>query len=108
MYMPSSAREERRDVPVAAMRDIQFAALVSSGLDGLHASHLPVLLREGDDLVIEAHVAKGNPHWKLNQHKSDADRAGVVSGLAADERLGAQAVSAQMQALEAGRRAGGR
>ncbi|MCC0044332.1 MAG: FMN-binding negative transcriptional regulator [Brucellaceae bacterium] len=215
MYMPSSAREERRDVLIAAMRDIQFAALVSSGPEGLHATHLPILLREeGDDLLIEAHVAKGNPHWKLagaptlaifqgpqayihpgwyeskkehgrvvptwtyiavhahgsieafdaqeelldhvgrltsqneekraepwavtdapekyldamtraivgirmrveriegswklNQHKSDADRAGVVSGLAAEERAGAQAISAQMQALEAARPAGER
>ena len=207
MYAPNNAREERRDVLIAAMRDIQFAALVTIADDGMHATHLPVLLREeGDDLLLEAHVARGNRHWslagaptvaifqgpqayihpgwyaskkvhgrvvptwtyiavhahgvlevfdaenellahvgqltrqneqqraepwalsdapekyvhamtraivglrmrvarvegswKLNQHKSDADRAGVVTGLASEDNAGAHTISALMSALE--------
>ena len=57
---------------------------------------------------IRMRVERIEGSWKLNQHKSDADRAGVVSGLAAEERAGAHAVSAQMKALEAARQAGER
>lgn len=66
MYIPQQFREERRDVLVAAMRDIQFAAIVTPGPDGLCATHAPVVVREeGDRLLLEFHVARGNPHWQL-------------------------------------------
>ena len=66
MYAPHQFREERRDVLVAAMRDIQLAAVVTSGSDGLVATHVPVVVREqADDLVLEFHVARQNPHWQL-------------------------------------------
>ncbi len=66
MYIPQQFREERRDVLVTAMRDIQFAAIVTPGPDGLCATHAPVVVREeGDRLLLEFHVARGNPHWQL-------------------------------------------
>jgi transcriptional regulator len=66
MYAPQQFREERRDVLVAAMRDIQLAAIVTPDVDGLCASHAPVVVREeGDALLLEFHVARPNPHWKL-------------------------------------------
>ena len=66
MYAPHQFREERRDILVAAMRDIQLAAVVTSGSDGLVATHVPVVVREqADDLVLEFHVARQNPHWQL-------------------------------------------
>ena len=66
MYAPHQFREERRDVLVAAMRDIQLAAVVTPGPDGLLATHVPVVVREqADDLVLEFHVARQNPHWQL-------------------------------------------
>ena len=66
MYAPHQFREERRDILVAAMRDIQLAAVVTSGPDGLVATHVPVVVREhADDLVLEFHVARQNPHWQL-------------------------------------------
>lgn len=71
MYTPAQFREERRDVLVAAMRDIQLAAIVTQGAAGPCATHAPVLLREqGDDLVLEFHVARQNPHWQLAGEKS--------------------------------------
>ena len=66
MYAPHQFREERRDILIAAMRDIQLAAVVTSGPDGLVATHVPVVVREqADDLVLEFHVARQNPHWQL-------------------------------------------
>ena len=66
MYAPHQFREERRDILVAAMREIQLAAVVTSGPDGLVATHVPVVVREqADDLVLEFHVARQNPHWQL-------------------------------------------
>lgn len=66
MYAPAQSQEKRRGVLVAAMRDIGLAAVVSPSEEGLHATHAPVLVREhGDDLLLEFHVARPNPHWKL-------------------------------------------
>lgn len=71
MYAPHQFREERRDILVAAMRDIQLAAVVTYGPDGLVATHVPVVVREqADDLVLEFHVARQNPHWQLAGAKS--------------------------------------
>ncbi len=59
MYAPQQFREERRDVLVAAMRDIQLAAIVTPDTDGLCATHAPVVVREeGDALILEFHVAR--------------------------------------------------
>lgn len=47
------------------MRANPFAILVSSTDEGPFATHLPVFVRAtGDQLVIRAHVAKANPHWR--------------------------------------------
>ena len=71
MYVPPQFREERRDVLVAAMRDIQLAAIVTQDADGPCATHAPVVVREeGDDLLLEFHVARQNPHWQLAGQKS--------------------------------------
>lgn len=71
MYVPQQFREERRDVLVAAMRDIQLAAIVTPGADGPCATHVPVVVREaGDEVVLEFHVARQNPHWQLAGERS--------------------------------------
>ena len=71
MYVPQQFREERRDVLAAAMRDIQLAAIVTQDADGPCATHAPVVVREeGDDLLLEFHVARQNPHWQLAGQKS--------------------------------------
>jgi transcriptional regulator len=50
---------------VALMRDNPFAALVSHDAAGLMATHLPTTVKpDGDNVVIEAHLARGNPHWR--------------------------------------------
>jgi transcriptional regulator len=71
MYVPQQFREERRDVLVAAMRDIQLAAIVTQDAEGPCATHAPVVVREeGDELLLEFHVARQNPHWHLAGQKS--------------------------------------
>jgi transcriptional regulator len=65
MYAPKQFCEERPEILVDAMRAIQFGALVVAP-DGLpSATHLPMIVRHGDDAItLESHVATGNPLWK--------------------------------------------
>lgn len=65
MYVPAQFREDRHDVLARAVRDIQLATLVTAGSEGLAASHLPMVLKEGEGgLRLESHVARQNDHWR--------------------------------------------
>lgn len=65
MYVPTPFQETRPEVLAAAIRDIQFAALVTPTAAGIEVTHAPMILREEDrGITLEAHVARGNPHWK--------------------------------------------
>lgn len=66
MYAPKQFREERPDVLIAAIRSIQFGTLVAPFETELEAVHLPMIVRESPEgLVLEGHVAVGNPIWKV-------------------------------------------
>ena len=48
------------------MRANPFAILVSSTNGGPFATHLPILIEESaGEIILRAHVAKGNPHWQM-------------------------------------------
>jgi transcriptional regulator len=48
------------------MRANPFAILVSSCDEGPFATHLPVVITESaGKVILRAHVAKANPHWKM-------------------------------------------
>jgi len=66
VYIPQHFQEERPDVLARAIRDIQFALLVTA-MDGDYlATHLPMALKQaGDAFTLEAHVARANEHWKV-------------------------------------------
>ena len=65
MYAPRQFREERQEVLLGAIRAIQFGALVVPVAAELEAVHLPMIVREGaGGIVLEGHVALGNPLWK--------------------------------------------
>ena len=68
MHIAPPSREERRDVLVQAISDIQFAALVVTANGGIEASHLPMLVRERSDgrLTLEGHVSRANTLWRLS------------------------------------------
>lgn len=65
MYIPLQFEENRRDVLARAIRDFQFALLVTA-VDGQYlATHLPMVLKHADGaFTLEAHVARANEHWK--------------------------------------------
>jgi transcriptional regulator len=66
MYIPEFNRIEDQAVAVAFMRANPFAILVSNNNDTPFATHLPVIIAEADgQLLVRAHVAKANPHWKM-------------------------------------------
>lgn len=69
MYTSPTTREDRPEVLVAAIRSIQFGALVVMSSDGLSASHIPMLVREGADgaTELEGHVARPNDLWRTAQ-----------------------------------------
>ena len=70
MYIPQHFEEKRPDVLARAIREIQFALLVTA-VDGAYlASHLPMVLKHADGaLTLEAHVARANEHWKALRSK---------------------------------------
>ncbi len=73
VYARSEAREDRQPVMVAAMRKIQFAALVTTTREGcLKVSHMPLLVSEADDGTVRltGHFARANDHWKIIEHGS--------------------------------------
>jgi transcriptional regulator len=69
MYASPTTREDRQDVLVAAIRNIGFGALVAMSADGLSATHIPMLVRQGPngEVELEGHVARPNEMWRLAQ-----------------------------------------
>jgi transcriptional regulator len=65
MYIPGYFRLEDPNLVRELMRRNPFATIVTSGPDGPFATHIPVLVEDGENLLIAAHVARANPHWKL-------------------------------------------
>ncbi len=66
MYIPEFNRIEDHAVALAFMRANPFAVLVSNNNDAPFATHLPVSVAEaGGQLLVRAHVAKANLHWKI-------------------------------------------
>jgi transcriptional regulator len=66
MYIPSSFAEQRPDVLHAFMREHSFATLVTTGPEGLVATHLPLLLdtSAAGPGVLLGHLAKQNTQWQ--------------------------------------------
>jgi transcriptional regulator len=65
MYSPTYNRVEDRAELLAFMRANSFAVLVTGTGGTLHASHLPVMIREAErHFVLDMHMAKNNPQWQ--------------------------------------------
>jgi transcriptional regulator len=65
MYSPTYNRVEDRAELLAFMRANSFAVLVTGTGGTLHASHLPVMIREAKGhFVLDMHMAKNNPQWQ--------------------------------------------
>lgn len=65
MYRPEQFVEDRKEVLLDAIRTIQLATLVTPHTEGIAVTHAPVVAHDGEDgVILEAHVARANPHWK--------------------------------------------
>src|SRR3954468_2641305 len=65
MYSPPYNRPESRAELLEFMRANNFPVLVTGAGGVLHASHLPITVHEqGEQIVIDMHMAKNNPQWK--------------------------------------------
>lgn len=65
LYLPTQFDHHDPKHLAEVMGRYNFATLYSQRDNGPFATHLPVLAREvGDAWVIDAHVAKANPHWQ--------------------------------------------
>ena len=81
MYTPEFNRIKDRLTALAFMRANPFAILVSNRDDGPFATHLPVAIQESNGrLLIRAHVAKANPHWKLFEQEQPSDSLVIFHG----------------------------
>ena len=66
MYAQKAFRENRPEILKNFIRQTGFGTLVSSGLDGPQATHLPLFLAETNgSITLNGHVARNNPHWRL-------------------------------------------
>ena len=66
MYSRSEAREDRSDVLHRAMRDIRLGTFVVTDETGApQAAHVPFVLKTDGETILECHVARANPIWKL-------------------------------------------
>ena len=75
MYTPGYFKVEDTAEAHAIMRAQPFAILVTQGVEGLTATHLPTILKvDGEAPLgrIECHLARPNPQWKTYAPDSDA------------------------------------
>ena len=75
MYTPAQFKVEDAGEAHALMRAHPFAVLVTTGADGLVATHLPTVLKVDDANPlgrIECHLARPNPQWKTAAPDTDA------------------------------------
>lgn len=66
MYNPAHFAETRPDVLHEFVRQHPLAALVTSGPNGLEATHVPMVLHAeiGAQGTLRCHLARANPQWK--------------------------------------------
>jgi transcriptional regulator len=66
MYLPPHFKQEERVQLHRAIAEARLATLVTLGTSGLEASHVPILLDEGEGPqgAIRGHIARANPQWR--------------------------------------------
>lgn len=81
MHVPEQFKIAELSELLAVMRGNPFATLVSHDAGGLMGTHLPTLVkRDGDAVLIEAHLARGNPHWRRLAAAPEAEILMIFSG----------------------------
>src|SRR5882724_10875580 len=73
MYQPDHFRVDDLAEMHALMRARPLVALVSGGAAGLYATHMPTVLKDdGPFGLLEFHLARANPHWKILAEQDEA------------------------------------
>lgn len=66
MYIPNHNKEDNPEKILSFIKTYPFAALITDDNGKPIATHLPFIVEKtGDHLMLTAHLAKANPHWKL-------------------------------------------
>jgi transcriptional regulator len=73
LYIPPHFRVDDADELYRFVEANAFATLISTGAEGLHVSHVPLLPeRDGSGTVrLMGHVARGNEHWQVMESASE-------------------------------------
>jgi transcriptional regulator len=73
MYNPPHYREDDLGAMHEVIRRHAFGVVVSSGAEGLEATHLPLLLDEnrGPYGTLVGHMARANPQWRILEQASE-------------------------------------
>ena len=66
MYVPPHFLEDDKSALHRAIGETRLATLVTLGSEGMEASHVPILLDEGEGPygAIRGHLARANPQWR--------------------------------------------
>jgi transcriptional regulator len=65
MYIPAHFLQQDREAALDLMAREPFALLVSTAGGAPMISHIPIVVTEREpELILAAHVAKANPHWR--------------------------------------------
>ncbi len=66
MYIPNHNKEVNPERILAFIKAYPFATIITDDSGTPIATHLPFTVeKNGDQLMLTAHMAKANPHWKL-------------------------------------------
>jgi transcriptional regulator len=74
MYCPAPFQESRPEVLRMTIAKYPLAALVTAGVRGIAASHMPLLYHAAEDGlgVLRGHLARPNPQWQEYEPGSEA------------------------------------
>jgi transcriptional regulator len=80
MYCPAAFRETRPEILRLTISKHPQAVLVTVGIQGIDASHIPLLHRptSGGYGVLRGHLARANPQWK--EYVPGSDALAIFSG----------------------------
>lgn len=70
MYNPNYSSVKDIELLKNFIKENSFAMLITSSDENVEVNHFPFMLSEDDNkIVLYAHMAKSNPHWKLIETK---------------------------------------
>jgi len=79
MYIPRAHNEERVTVLQKLIEDQPFASLITVGLSGLFASHIPMVLEQNGAMgQLRGHISRANMQWR--DYNPSVEALAIFSG----------------------------